>query len=203
MSSLYVQEIETGFRTNVVENVRNLKIVDAGSGSILFYENGELQEFDLTTNKRLPEIRQQVGVFTDANLALSVYQNGQARIINPNGPADYLWPSLSPDKKNILYSVSGKGTFISNLEGTEVVELGRLHAPKWSADGKYVIGMDDYDDGQRFTKSDIILVSSDGKARQNLTKDLDIIALYPTLSPDGTQIFFNDEKGMVYTMNVL
>jgi Tol biopolymer transport system component len=202
-SSLYVLDVNKGSRDILVDKVRNLKLVYGDKKSILFYENSNPREYDLQSGQFLDEVKDQVGVFSDVDLNLGLYRNGKSVNINPVGAGNYLWPSLSPDMTKVLFTVSGKGTYISDLEGKNVVSLGRLHAPKWSADGKYVIGMDDQDDGQKFTSSDVILVSADGKYRQNLTKQTDVIALYPELSPDGKKILFNDENGRVYLMNVL
>jgi len=203
MSSLYVQNITSGARKPIVEGVRNLKLVKTNANVILYYENGILKEYDLARASFNDVIGDHIGVFSDADLNLAVYKNGKAELIHPSGPGSYLWPSMSPQQDKILYTLSGLGTFICDLNGQNLIELGKMNAPNWSPDGKFVIGMDDEDDGQKYIKSNIILVSSDGTKRQNLTLKTDIIATFPILSPDGKKVIFNDDKGMVYEMYLL
>ncbi len=62
--------------------------------------------------------------------------------------------------------------------------------------------MDDYDDGHNYTKSDIIKVSKDGKIRENLTQNTDIIALYPAVDSKSHELLFNTPKGRVYKMTL-
>ena len=203
-TSLFVQDAKTGVRTIVAEGIRNLKIIRTTSNDrIIFYADGVLNGYDLNNMQFMEGTVSEKGVFIDGDLNLAVFINGKSEILNPSGKGNYLWASMSPDQNKILYTLSGKGSYISDLTGKKITSLGKLNAPKWSADGKWVIGMDDEDDGSRITRSDIILVTADGKSRQNLTADQEMIALYPTISPDGKYIAFNDEKGMVYLMNIL
>lgn len=99
--------------------------------------------------------------------------------INPTPPPEasmYIWVSLSPNGKYILYNVPLKGTFVCTLKGDIVAEIGRLNAPVWY-DNDIVIGMDDYDDGNNFTSSDIVAVDVHTLERQVLSTEK--IALYP------------------------
>jgi Tol biopolymer transport system component len=203
LSSLIVLNVEDANRKILLDKVRNVRLVNSDRSSVIFYENDQPREYDLETGQFLPEVSDKTGVFLDSDLSLAVYRNGQSTVINPQGEGNYLWPSLSPNQDKVLYWFSGEGAFISDLEGKKPISLGMVRAPKWTPDGKYVIGMEDQDDGKRYIASDIILVSADGRYRQNLTKDTDIIALYPEMSPDGKTIVFNDDKGRVYLMDVL
>ena len=203
-TNLFTQDIQSGERITVVDNIRALKLISQNSvNAILFYQDGQLREFNLDSLAFNDEITVKTGVFIDSDLSLALFQNGESKIINPSGEGNYLWASLSPDQSKILYTLSGKGTFIAEIGGKDITKLGKLNAPKWSPNGEWVIGMVDEDDGSVFTKSDVFLVTADGKIRQNLTPETDVIALFPAFSPDGTAIIFNDEKGMVYLMDVL
>ena len=122
--------------------------------------------------------------------------------LKPKGSGDYLWVSVSPDTRRILFSISGKACYSCDLNGGGLIEYGRLHAPVWSPSGKFVIGMNDYDNGESYTKSDIVMYTADGKNSKILTSKTDIIALFPTISPDEKMIVFNDESGVVYKMNI-
>ncbi|MCF6242999.1 MAG: hypothetical protein L3J74_16860, partial [Bacteroidales bacterium] len=147
-------------------------------------------------------INNTVLAFTDADLNLVVYKNGKQHILNPFGKGNYIWVSVSPDGTKILFTKTGKGTFICDSEGKNIINLGRLHAAKWSKDGKWVIGMNDFDDGSKYTNSQIIIISPKGINRQVLDlKDIKI-ALYPDLSDDNSKITFNTDNGKIYVITL-
>ena len=63
------------------------------------------------------------------DLKISVYRNGQKTVLAPNGEhRRYIWPSVSPDGKKLLYTVSGVGTYVCNIDGTSPVSLGSIRA---------------------------------------------------------------------------
>ena len=110
---------------------------------------------------------------------IEVTRRGKTHKINPTPPPQasmYIWVTLSPNGKYILYNVPLKGTFVCNLKGKIVAELGRLNAPVWY-DNRIVIGMDDYDDGNNFTKSDVVAVDIRSLERQIISTDL--VSVYP------------------------
>lgn len=80
---------------------------------------------------------------------LILYKNGVRKVLNPNGKKEsYLWPSVSPDNKHIVYTVAGKGTFVASIQGKNVQHLGKLGAPKW-LNNQLIVGMNDIDDGEK------------------------------------------------------
>ncbi|MGC3977246.1 MAG: hypothetical protein QM751_02830 [Paludibacteraceae bacterium] len=120
--------------------------------------------------------------------------------MTPNGSEkSYIWPSVSPDAMHIVYTVASKGTFVANIDGSNVKSLGKLNAPKW-AGNKFIVGMNDIDDGEKLISSTIKVVSVDGKFSKTLTSPVN--AMYPSASADGSKIAFNTEKGEIYIMNV-
>lgn len=133
---------------------------------------------------------------------LVLYNGNSRKVLTPNGVNEsYFWSSISPDNQKIAYTVAGKGTFVSNIDGTNVKSIGKLNAPKW-LNNKWLVGMDDKDDGNDIISSVIVVASSDGKIRQTLTKSSDMIAMYPAASVDAKQIAFCTEKGQLYLINI-
>lgn len=131
----------------------------------------------------------------DQKIALVI--DGEKSILAPFGDGNYIWPSLSPDKTCLLFTFAGRGTFIADLSGNIISELGIARAPKWSPDGKWVVYMLDEDDGHVVTASDIWAVSADGKTRIQLTKTKDIKEMYPTWSPSMDKIAFDTNAGRI------
>ncbi len=128
-----------------------------------------------------------------------VYAGNIRSIICPNGETEsYIWPSFSPDGKMLVYTVAGKGTFISSADGKNVQSLGKLSAPKW-LNNRIIIGMDDKYFGQELISSELIAVSIDGKNRQILAGDK---AIYPAASFDGRKIAYSNNDGQLFIMNI-
>ncbi len=136
------------------------------------------------------------------NQKIVLYTGNTRRVLTPNGEsASYIWPTISPDKKNIAYTVAGKGTFVCKIDGTNPKSLGKLNAPVW-INNNWLVGMDDKDDGEKLLSSTLIVLSIDGKVRQTLNTPKEIMAMYPAASPDGSQIAFNTEKGELYLVKI-
>jgi len=136
------------------------------------------------------------------NQKMVLYTGSVRKVLTPNGEqASYIWPSVSPDKKNIVYTVASKGTFVCSITGTNVKSLGKLNAPVW-LNNTWVIGMDDKDNGEKLLSSTIVALTIDGKTRQTLSTPAGKMAMYPAASADGSRIAFNTENGEVYLLNI-
>jgi len=127
--------------------------------------------------------------------------NIDTRTIAPLGEYYYIWISVSPDGKLLLFNAVGKGSYVSDLEGNILVDLGKLNSPLWMNEN-WVLGMDDKDDGHQMTSSEIISVHSPSGIRKQLSDGTDEIALYPKASPAGDRIVFQNEKGEIFTMKI-
>ena len=151
------------------------------------------------------EIKSPIVAYANQDLKLTVERNGRQTILTPNGAdEDYIWASLSPDRTKIVYFVMSLGsTFVCDLNGRVLANLGsNFHAPQW-LNNDWVIGMDDKDDGKVHTASHIVAVTADGKVRQNLTQPGGSLDMYPTASPDGKKIAFHTTAGELYIMEVI
>ena len=149
-------------------------------------------------------IKSPVIVYVNQDLKLTVDRNGQKTILTPNGAdEDYIWASLSPDGTKIVYFVMSLGnTFVSDLNGNILVNLGsNFHAPQW-INNDWIVGMDDKDNGRVFTESNIVAVTANGEIRQNLTQPGGKIELFPVVSPSGNQIAFHTTEGELYIMEI-
>ena len=136
------------------------------------------------------------------NQKMVIYNANSRKIIAPNGQnASYFWASFSPDKKYIVYTVAGKGTFVCKVDGTNPISLGKLGAPVW-LNNNWVVGMDDKDDGEKILSSQLIATTINAKIRQTVTTPIGLMAMYPAASADGSKIAFNTEKGEMYLLNI-
>lgn len=66
----------------------------------------------------------------DQKMVLS--QDGVETVLTPSGAEEsYYWCSVSPDGTKLLYSTAYHGTCVCDLDGNNVISLGRINAPKW------------------------------------------------------------------------
>jgi hypothetical protein len=121
--------------------------------------------------------------------------------IAPLGTQDYLNVSLSPDQSKVLFRVSGRGAFISDLDGKVLADLGNVEFPCW-LDDDTVVYTETEDDGYVYTASDLYISKwSVGKsAKLELPKTL--IPLYPDVNKDQRKLVFNTPEGMIYLLTM-
>ena len=200
-SSLVIQNLITGEIKIIESNVRDLSApkIFLTSGPI-YFKNNSLYHFDLNRNTgnyaEINDIR--VISIQNSQILLSVGQ--EKKVLEPMGKGNYIWSSISPDGEKILFTLAGKGTFISDLQGKIITEIGYANAPKWSPDGKWIVFMVDYDDGHQITGSEIYIASADGKDRIQLTNTQNIIEMYPDWSHSQNELIFNSSEGVIYVM---
>lgn len=130
-----------------------------------------------------------------------LFEEGKTVTYSPVGDYFYVWASFSPDKQKILFTAAGKGTFVMNTEGEILQELGYLNAPQW-IDNQWVTGMADKDDGIMVTESNVIVSHVSSGEKFNLTKNVDVVAMYPEPSPGAGKIAFHNPEGQIYVLNI-
>ena len=128
-----------------------------------------------------------------------IVKNGKKIQIAPQGnDVNYIWASLSPNQKKILYYVSEMGCYVCNIDGSNSQFINvDCTAPCWY-DNNTIVAMNDQDDGHFTTSSSIVAYTLDGKY-QVLTSP-DMIAMYP-FATQG-KIAFSTTDGRTYIINV-
>lgn len=165
------------------------------NGNIAVSRNFNLYDADPLQNQT-QKTDLAIGVFIEKG-KIALYRNGEKKILMPLGEGFYLWPSISPDGSKLLFTKTGEGTYISNLGGQILAELGYANAPRWSPDGKWVVFMHDLDDGHQMIESDIFIIAADGTKKTAITHTADIIEVYPFWGVEN-EIVFGSEKGIIY-----
>lgn len=132
---------------------------------------------------------------------LNIYKNNKTERLNPvDGANGYIWASLSPNGKMILFTAAGQGTYVCDLNGKIIQKLGYLNAPAWYNDN-FVVGMQDKDDGKFITASTILIKSIDGKTSKALSNS-NQIAMYPTASAAASKVAYNTLEGDIYIVEL-
>lgn len=197
-TTLKAIDLKTGKQQDIIKDSRDIEKHIIKDGTVLAVEKGVVQSKritgkQLTKTPNISSIRQG---------QLYLNKNKQADNISPAGKQyNYLWTSISPDGAKMLYYVIELGkAFVSNIDGTNAVSLGTLRTPKW-AGNNWVVGMEDYDDGVTIISSKIVIISSTGKNRTDLT-DKSVIATNPSSSIDGKKIVYNTNDARIQLLTL-
>ncbi len=196
LQSLKVKTIESDKR-----DVSTPKMLD--NGNVFYTVQKDMRSFNNKALKQKTISLLPVKAFVQIeNTKIVLYREGMKKVLAPLGNGNYIWPSLSPDNTKILFTFAGKGTFISDLNGKILVNLGYANYPRWSPDGKWISYMVDKDDGINVIYSDIFVSSADGKLRFQLTDSKDVNEMYPEWSSSGNEIVVNSYDGKILLMKL-
>lgn len=206
------------FQSNQFGNGRKFNAIKAFdiqnrvTSEILPYsrESRQLSSFDgkvqLTSDsKPMKAIRNftvsQRSVITKDGKIILINGNEQKEL-NPVKEArnGYLWVSLSPKGDKILFTAAGLNTYIMDLNGKIVSDLGRVEAPEWYNEN-WIVGMLTKDDGHTITASDIRMVSSDGKEVIRIS-DTTEIAMYPSAAGQAGKVAYATADGKVFVLDL-
>jgi len=135
------------------------------------------------------------------NTKIAVIRNGIKVLLDPFGDGRYIWPSLSPDGTSIVAYEMSRGTVVMTTEGEITARLGKRNAPSWTRDGKYVVYMDDRDDGHQVLSSELYCVRPDGSTTMQLTRTEGITELSPQCSPTEDVIVTSSLEGVIYLLS--
>ena len=161
------------------------QFADAETVTYLAAENAQYVEAPLDASAALR--------VDNENLDLNLYRNGKKVVLKPHGEENYICASLSPDQTRILFRTK-KGTAICDLNGKELVNLGReINAPVWYGND-YVVGMDSEHDGYYNTSAAIVIASVETKEMQYLTDPADM-GIFPNVDAASGRIVYGTESG--------
>lgn len=194
--SLKSVDVNTGKVTEIVKPSRHLNSgVSLNGNTVNAVENGNLKAKALAGGKT-----EKAAVVSINYGHLDVTVNGKTTSIDPQGRGSYLWPSISPDGKKIVYWCVGHGCFVCDLDGSNAQSLGTLRAAVW-AGNDMVVGMRDIEGyNQEITESSII--ASDLKGNKQTLTDSNVKAISPSATADGSKIAFTTTEGELYIINL-
>ena len=169
-----------------------------GNNTISYTVNNKLQSFAQKNVKYKTQLTSETKPYVEIeNCKIAVDISGSKNILTPAGNGNYIWPSVAPDNSKLLFTVAGKGTYVSDLNGNILSDLGYANYPRWSPDGKWISYMVDKDNGLTVTSSDIYITSADGEKKFQITDTKDVFEMYPDWSPKGDQLVLNSYDGKI------
>lgn len=189
-------DLSSGKTKTLVKPTRNLEGFDVQGNAVATITGGNVRHHALKKDASATARP----VLSHHHLKLYVTRDGVTTLLAPNGENErYIWASLSPDGTRVLYYVSGHGAYVCNIDGTNIISMGNLTAPKWWDDNT-IVGMNEIDDEYTIIKSSIVARTLDGQ-EQVLTGD-DVIATYPLPCSQSGKIAFSTPDGNIYLITV-
>jgi len=192
MDAMVSYDISKNQKVQMLAPQRDLKLArNFHNGFVVTADRKMLKATFGKTNNAMPLY------VTTQDLKIYLYKDQKFQILNPLNETDsrYLWVSLSPNGKMILFTAAGKGTHVCDLNGKVIATLGYLNAPVWY-DDDYVVGMQDKDDGHVITSSKVMMVSLNGKVKAQISKAGEI-AMYPAATAKSSKIAYNTINGKI------
>jgi Tol biopolymer transport system component len=193
MTAIKSKNLSTGAEQQLVKPSRNVQGTAIDGNTAVAVNNGKIAK------KAIAEGKAQVSapVLSTKNFKMYITQGGKTSELAPKGNGyRYIWASLSPDASKVLFCCSGNGAYVCNLDGSNLVSLGKLQAPKWMSNDM-IVGMKTTDNGEVYTSGEIVVADLNGNS-QVLTSG-DVVAMYP-LPADG-KIAFSTPTGEAYIIN--
>ncbi len=167
------------------------------STNLVFSKNGSIERKNYSkVNNSVSAI--QVPVVDVENTKIVLWTNGAMKLLDPVKDGNYIWVSLSPDKTKLLFTSAGKGTYISDLNGNILVNIGYANAPKWSPDGKWISYMVDKDNGRQVISSDLFIASADGELKFQVTNTEELFEMYPEWASDMSALVYHSDDGRIF-----
>jgi Tol biopolymer transport system component len=123
-----------------------------------------------------------------------LWEQGEERVFIPGGEGSYIWISLSPDKKKMLYHLAGQGTFVCDLNGKFLLSAGNLLNPGW-LNNNYIVGIGTHDMSDKSIATDIIAYSVKTKERIVITNTEKINERNPYPFARGKKIVYQTSSG--------
>ena len=195
-SSLLSYDVAAKKAAVLEEGVRDLKICRDNSNAFKNYvKETEVRSTMKQTMLQKSAAPEKVVFIQDSKIVLS--ENNTKKALQPLGEGSYIWASLSPDKTKLLFTFAGKGTYVTNLEGTILNKVGYANYPSWSPDGNWILFMKDLDNGVNLISSEIYIANLKTGKYINLTLLSDDISMYPKWEVTNSEIFYNTDNGQI------
>ena len=189
-------DLKTGKERTLVKPTRNLQGFAVDDRTAVTRVDGKMKQHTLSKGA----VTSSRPLLSHHHLKLYITVNDVTSQLAPNGADErYIWASLSPDGKRVLYYVSGQGTFVCGLDGSNVIPMGNLTAPKWWDDNT-IVGMNETDDEYSIIASAIVARTLDGQ--EQVLTGADVIATYPLPAAQAGKIAFSTPDGGIYIITV-
>jgi len=195
-SSLISFDAVSKKKTVLEEGIRDLKLYRDNYNAFKNYvKENEVRTIMKESMLQKSAVPERIVYIQDSKMVLA--ENNMKKIMQPLGEGNYIWPSLSPDKTKLLFTLAGKGTFVTDLNGKILNKIGYANYPSWSPDGNWVLFMKDIDNGVKLISSEIYIANLKTGKYFNIALQKDEISIYPKWGTANTEVYYNTDNGQI------
>lgn len=185
------------------EDVSDLSEPQLANSSVLVFYSGDIrQRIPLNNNTETAGYISSDDFYQIDRFTLTVWRKGEQVQSVEFKDHPLIWPEWSRTKDQFLVYATGIGLNLLNLEGHTILNLGEMRAAKWSPKNDLIVYMDDTDDGEHITASDIYVYDVNFQQSQNLTDTKTKIEMYPCWSYQGDEIVYNTSEGVIESIKL-
>lgn len=196
-----VWNVATGKATTLVEKTRSIKGTPTwkSSSDVIITDRSGSKAVNAKT---LATSKAKVNVY---ELMLNDPAGAASKIpaLNAYSNTVIINPAISPNGQKVAFQVPGHGFYVCDINGENLVSLGRGSNPTWLPDSENILITRTTDNGHQFTASDIYAINVVTKQENLLTGNTDLIPRRPSVSPDGQKVIFeNATDASIYIVNL-
>lgn len=199
LSTIYKVNVKSLLANALIEKERTVSPPQIVGNEILYTVEGKLKGssihwwlFTEPGDKTVVEVE---------DLKPILWRNGERIDLKVNDKSSYIWVSLSPNRKLLVYYEVGKGTFICNLAGKVLFSAGNILYPKW-LNNHYIIGTDKHSPSSAATATDLVAFSAQTGKRVVITNTASINERNPHPFSNGRQIAYQTPNGTIYVVKI-
>lgn len=206
LTAVQVADLSTRQLTRVVPHSREVQGVAISGDAAVAVVAGQTARRTITppsstsrpdgARAAAPRASAERPVLSIAGEQLMITRGGTTTLLSPCGTdgCSYIWPSLSPDGRRVMFYLVGRGIYSCDLNGGDLRFVADLHAPVWYSDD-VIVAMNDVDGLDTQVSSEIIAVRLSDGERQTLCGGSDLIAMYPVANAATRRIAFTTRDG--------
>lgn len=201
-SALIALDLKTLAKTTLAAEQVDISPPQLTAAGDVFFTRQQQPQLLAVTSRQLPSLASLAApLLRIRDQKMVLYAGGEEQVLDPLPDGSYFWESLSPDGSKILFTAARRGTFIASRDGAILASLGKANAPQWSPDGRWILCMDDRDNGEFLTASDLWLISADGEQRLAIPGAPERIEIYPSWAHQSMdKILFGTADGEIFLL---
>lgn len=175
---------------------RDVRSVETASGKVKQLKKATREPIDLRSIEKSDYV-------TTTLKSIVIVKDGVKTEIAPISDAhSYLWPTLSPDGKKVLFNEPFQGVFICNIDGTNLNKIAdKGDYPCWISDNAILV-VETKDDGYVVTSSELKLMDLETGSSAVLSQEGTKVAEITT-APNTGDVVYSTIEGKMFRTNIL